>query len=582
MGMDGQQVGPVFVQDHGHGCGGQTFTTRCGELTVREACTPQDLRAVARLRAVRFRGNRAASDLDRFDPLCTHLLVLAGEQEAVVGAARCRLLSGPEDVRNCYSGQYYDLTALGRTQMRLLEIGRICIAEGHEGNPDIPRALLAGLTRASEVTRAQVLVGCASFQGADPAPHTAALRYLHARYLGPRALRPGQGRSVAYDLCRAPGTPQREDLRDVPALLRLYLAMGGWVSDHAVCDHDLDTLHVFTAVEISAIPTARRRALRMLARGRRGSPTPAGSPWALLFDTASLCEEANARERGPQISGTGHMSPISETSSRRLAEIAQLDPVWGRIRTEAQEALEHEPLLGGVFHSSILHHRTLEQALAFRLSQKLASAELSEQILREIMDEAHADDPSLGEAARADIVATFERDPACTRFMKPLLYFKGFQAVQAYRIAHWLYANRRFDFASLIQMRVSECFGVDIHPGARIGKGIMIDHAHSIVIGETAVVGDNVSMLHSVTLGGTGKEDGDRHPKIGDGVLIGAGAKVLGNISVGDCARIAAGSVVLEDVPARKTVAGVPARIVGEAGCAQPSLTMDQLFRGKI
>ena len=271
------------------------------------------------------------------------------------------------------------------------------------------------------------------------------------------------------------------------------------------------------------------------------------------------------------------VSPIKNSPSGR-AEISRLDPVWSRIRDEAREALEREPLLGGLFHSSILHHRTLEQALAFRLSQKLASAELSEQILREIMDEAHANDAGLGEAARADIVATFERDPACNRFMKPLLYFKGFQAVQAYRISNWLCRQKRTDFASLIQMRVSECFGVDIHPGATIGRGIMIDHAHSIVIGETARVGDNVSMLHSVTLGGTGKEGGDRHPKIGDGVLIGAGAKVLGNIHVGNCSRIAAGSVVLTDVPACKTVAGVPARIVGEAGCDQPALSMDHLF----
>ena len=276
------------------------------------------------------------------------------------------------------------------------------------------------------------------------------------------------------------------------------------------------------------------------------------------------------------------MPSPTKSSPHGRADISRLDPVWSRIRDEARDALEREPLLGGLFHSSILHHRTLEQALAFRLSQKLASAELSEQILREIMDEAHANDAGLGEAARADIVATFERDPACNRFMKPLLYFKGFQAVQAYRISNWLCRQKRTDFASLIQMRVSECFGVDIHPGATIGRGIMIDHAHSIVIGETAVVGDNVSMLHSVTLGGTGKEHGDRHPKIGNGVLIGAGAKVLGSIHVGDCARIAAGSVVLEDVPARKTVAGVPARIVGEAGCAQPSLTMDQLFKGEI
>ncbi len=264
------------------------------------------------------------------------------------------------------------------------------------------------------------------------------------------------------------------------------------------------------------------------------------------------------------------------------ARLKALDPVWQRIHEEARTAVAEEPLLGGMFHSSILHHDTFEKALAFRFSLKLASGEMSEQILREIADTAMADDPTIGAAARADLVATYERDPACCRFLQPLMYFKGFQALQAYRIAHWLHTQGRFDFAYFVQMRVSEMFGVDIHPGARVGRGIMIDHAHSIVIGETAVVGDNVSMLHSVTLGGTGKEDGDRHPKIGDGVLIGAGAKVLGNIGVGHCSRIAAGSVVLEDVPPKSTVAGVPARIVGEAGCAQPSITMDQILRGEV
>ena len=268
--------------------------------------------------------------------------------------------------------------------------------------------------------------------------------------------------------------------------------------------------------------------------------------------------------------------------AKRDPRIKALDPVWRRIQDEARDAVADEPLLGGVFHSSILHHTTFEKALAFRFSLKLASGEMSEQILREIADEAMADDPAIGAAARADLVATYERDPACSRFLQPLMFFKGFQALQAYRIAHWLHRSGRLDFSYFVQMRVSEAFGVDIHPGARVGRGIMIDHAHSIVIGETAVVGDNVSMLHSVTLGGTGKEDGDRHPKIGDGVLIGAGAKVLGNISVGQCSRIAAGSVVLEDVPPKSTVAGVPARIVGEAGCAQPSITMDQILRGEV
>jgi len=261
------------------------------------------------------------------------------------------------------------------------------------------------------------------------------------------------------------------------------------------------------------------------------------------------------------------------------ATLKPVDPVWDRIRREAEEAIRNEPLLGGLVHSTLLHHDSLESALAYRVAQKLSSAEMSGQLLREIADAALAADPWLGEAARADVVAVYERDPACHSFMQPLLYFKGYQAVQAYRIGHWLFADGRHDLAYFFQMRVSEAFGIDIHPAAQIGKGIMIDHAHSIVIGETAVVGDNVSMLHSVTLGGTGKEDDDRHPKIGNGVLIGAGAKVLGNIEIGHCTRIAAGSVVLQDVPPCKTVAGVPAKIVGEAGCDQPSVTMDQLLR---
>ncbi len=258
--------------------------------------------------------------------------------------------------------------------------------------------------------------------------------------------------------------------------------------------------------------------------------------------------------------------------------IAAIDPVWDRIQSEAQKAAQDEPLIGGFVHACILHHKTIDKALSYRIAAKLASNEMSMVVVREIVEEAYAEDPSLVEAARADLVAIYERDPACHRLSQPILYFKGFQAVQAYRVGHHLWIKGHRDLAYFIQMRVSEIFGVDIHPGARIGRGIMIDHAHSIVIGETAVVGDNVSMLHSVTLGGTGKEEEDRHPKIGDGVLIGAGAKVLGNIKVGHCSRIAAGSVVLEEVPPCKTVAGIPARIVGEAGCDQPSISMNHMF----
>ncbi len=260
-------------------------------------------------------------------------------------------------------------------------------------------------------------------------------------------------------------------------------------------------------------------------------------------------------------------------------KISPVDPVWSQIRSEAQDIVRDAPLMGGLVHACVLHHATLDKALSYRVAAKLHSNEMSMVVLREITDQAYVDAPELVEAARADLMAVYDRDPACHRLVQPVLYFKGYQAMQAYRVAHWLWRQGQHDLAYFFQMRVSEIFGVDIHPAARIGKGIMIDHAHSIVIGETAVVGDNVSMLHSVTLGGTGKEEEDRHPKIEDGVLIGAGAKVLGNIRVGHCSRIAAGSVVLQDVPPCKTVAGVPAKIVGEAGCDQPSVSMNQLIK---
>ncbi|TBN43708.1 serine O-acetyltransferase [Paracoccus subflavus] len=254
------------------------------------------------------------------------------------------------------------------------------------------------------------------------------------------------------------------------------------------------------------------------------------------------------------------------------------DAIWSQLRDEARAAVRDEPLLGALIHAGLLHHSDLESALAYRFSLKLASGEMSEQILREIADQAYRTSPALGDAARADLLAVYDRDPATHRLLQPVLFFKGFQALQAYRMAHWLWQQERRDMAYFVQMRCSECFGVDIHPAATIGTGVMIDHAHSIVIGETATVGNDVSMLHSVTLGGTGKEDGDRHPKIGDGVMIGAGAKVLGNIRIGHHSRIAAGSVVLHDVPSCKTVAGVPARVVGDAGCAEPSHSMNQLL----
>jgi len=271
---------------------------------------------------------------------------------------------------------------------------------------------------------------------------------------------------------------------------------------------------------------------------------------------------------------------MPQSNTREVAQT--LDPVWSRIRDEASAMVADEPRLAGLVHASVLNRRSFEDALCYRLGQKLASGEMTEGLVREIMTEAHDADPELGRIARTDAVAVLERDPACHRLIQPLMFFKGYQAVQAHRVARHLWIHGRVDMAYFFQMRTSEVFGVDIHPGARIGQGVMIDHAHSIVIGETAVVGDNVSMLHSVTLGGTGKEDGDRHPKIAHGVLIGAGAAILGNITVGHCSRIAAGSVVLESVAPCKTVAGVPARVVGEAGCDQPAVSMNHLLNTTV
>ena len=247
-------------------------------------------------------------------------------------------------------------------------------------------------------------------------------------------------------------------------------------------------------------------------------------------------------------------------------------------REEAEAAADSERLLVAYLQETILGQKSLEAALSYTLASKLKDEILPSITLRDLFLEIFEEEESLREAIRIDLQAVSDRDPAANGYLSPFLFFKGFSALSSYRFANHLWYDNRRPLALYLQSLISRTFGVDIHPAATIGKGIMIDHAHSIVIGETAVIGDNVSMLHSVTLGGTGKEDDDRHPKINDGVLIGAGAKVLGNITVGHCSRIAAGSVVLEDIPPMKTVAGVPAKVVGESGCAQPSMTMDQLL----
>ncbi len=257
--------------------------------------------------------------------------------------------------------------------------------------------------------------------------------------------------------------------------------------------------------------------------------------------------------------------------------------VWAQLRVEAMQAAAEEPLLASYLHASILHHDRIEDALSYHLAQKLGHGDLPALQLREVIREAYLSEPVLAAQATRDMRVVRERDPACRTYLQPFLYFKGYGGLQSYRIANWLWRQEREILAYHLQSRVSELFAVDIHPAAKIGAGVFIDHAHGIVIGETAVVEDDVSMLHSVTLGGTGKEGGDRHPKIRRGVMIGAGAKVLGNIEVGEDARIAAGSVVLENVSARCTVAGVPARPVGGPCCegVKPAEIMDQRLEGE-
>lgn len=272
---------------------------------------------------------------------------------------------------------------------------------------------------------------------------------------------------------------------------------------------------------------------------------------------------------------------LMESKAPRHGSSPQLDlsmsVIWARLRTEAADASQEEPILSSFLNAAVLRHDNFTDALAYRLAAKLADAQLDPMLARDVAEAAIKGDPGIVACAAADIIAVEERDPACIGYLQPFLYFKGYHALQAHRVAHWLWIEGRHTLAFHIQSRVSERFGVDIHPAARIGHGVMIDHATSIVIGATAVVRNDVSLLHEVTLGGTGAADDDRHPKIGEGVLIGAGAKVLGNIEIGDHARIAAGSVVLKPVPAGCTVAGVPAKIVGDC-CPQPAQSMDQVL----
>jgi serine O-acetyltransferase len=270
--------------------------------------------------------------------------------------------------------------------------------------------------------------------------------------------------------------------------------------------------------------------------------------------------------------------------SRHL-EIVATDgplPVWTALRIEAQEAAANEPGLASLLNATILAHHDLASALSYQVARKLGDQEMRAMSVREMADQAYASDPSLLAKVEADLRAVIERDPACKGYMQPFLFFKGFQALQTHRIAHWLWSENRTTLAFHFQSRMSELFQVDIHPAAKFGSGVFMDHATGIVVGETAEVGDDVSMLHGVTLGGTGAERGDRHPKIMRGVLLGAGAKVLGNVTIGEYAKVASGSVVLKDVPAGCTAAGVPARLVNCPTCNEPARTMDHTLPGEV
>ena len=268
---------------------------------------------------------------------------------------------------------------------------------------------------------------------------------------------------------------------------------------------------------------------------------------------------------------------IAGSEKDKLQTISGPNDLWPLMREEAERKAKEEPILGSYFHATILNHRTFGDALSFRLASKLDNPMLPTMLIRDVIAEATHDESEILRAAEIDIIATYTRDPACEDLSSPFLFFKGFHALQAHRIAHWLWNKERRTLAQFFQNQISVTLGVDLHPAARIGSGIMLDHATGIVIGETAVVEDDVSILHSVTLGGTGKTGGHRHPLIRRGVLLSAGCKIIGNIEVGVNAKVGAGSVVLNDVPPNVTVAGIPAKVVGHPHQQIPAHDMDHV-----
>ena len=330
------------------------------------------------------------------------------------------------------------------------------------------------------------------------------------------------------------------------------------------------------AVAKLAFATAPPRAI--IAVNRRARHAARGSPRCAIADRLGEPEPQMSALR--DVSVTHGAQPAECLDDLVAGEACPVDRVaiWQTLCREAREEAEKEPALASYLFSTILAHRSLEDALAFVLANKLRSNVLLDSQLLELFSAQYRKDARLVRRAQADLQAVLDRDPACEKYLQPLLFFKGFQAVQAHRVAHALWKENRGPLALLLQSRISEVFHVDIHPGAVIGEGVMLDHATGVVIGETAVVGNNVSILHGVTLGGTGTRDGDRHPKIGDGVVIGAGVTILGNVAVGANSKIGAGSVVLREIPPNSVAVGIPARLVGKPSkFSEPSLDMDQV-----
>lgn len=271
------------------------------------------------------------------------------------------------------------------------------------------------------------------------------------------------------------------------------------------------------------------------------------------------------------------MATTGQTSNIPVG-LDRVDPTWEALRNEAEAIVDNDPTMASFIFSNVLNKTSLEEVVIHRICQRLDQPDFPADTIRLGFEAMLDDQPGWRDIVRIDIAAVFDRDPACTRFIEPILYFKGFHAIQTHRLAHWAWNQGRRDFALYLQSRSSAKFQTDINPQAKFGSGIFLDHATGLVVGATATVGNDVSIMQEVTLGGTGKEGGDRHPKVGDGVLIGAGAKILGNIVVGQCSRIASGSLVLKPVPEKSTVAGVPAKVVGVAGCSEPSRTMNQIL----